>query len=141
MIIDLSKNKKEDREKIQELVGKPYSWLNRLKLGGIGSSRMQLSKYSTGFSEFFSHTHSNIYANIEIRPKGIIVHFKKYQTHLGWVVPFYKLTMYQSEYLSLHAEGQFLKFNPVFLKQDHKRFFKKLSDVKNDFLTEAYLFI
>jgi hypothetical protein len=141
MIIDLSKNLKEDRQKIQELVGKPFSFLKRIEQGGIGSARMQLRSYSQAFAQYFAHTHSNVFANIELRPKGIIVHFKKYQTHLGWIIPYYKLALYQSTQLSVHSDGQFLKFDPAFLKHDHARFFYKMKEAKNTFLGDDYLFI
>lgn len=138
MIYETSLQNPEDIACCNELVGNEYGLFDRMRLGGIGSTRLLIVQYSTVFGSYFPNVEMNKFANIELRPKGIIIHFQKQTSHFSWVIPYYKLSIYQSEYLSLHSDGHFLKFKKQFLKNDALPFFKRLYQFKSDAIQGDY---
>lgn len=77
MIIDSTAITPDLARKINKLVGKPFSLLVRLRMGGIGSHRMCVKAYSRGFENLLQRNSKLLYSNIELRPKGIIVHISQ----------------------------------------------------------------
>ncbi len=62
---------------INDEMGKPYSFLERIKLRGTGSSRMIIDCFSNDLDYLDNKLGDTQYANIELRPKGIIVRINK----------------------------------------------------------------
>ena len=62
-----------------------------------------------GFKFFIEQNNSLSYCNIELRPKGIIIHQNKRATRLSWIIPYYRLSIFHSDVLSFHCNGEFLK--------------------------------
>ena len=120
---------------INSIVGQPFSWLKRFKLGGVGSKRMIVKTCSPKFSFIQNKTEDINYGNIELRPKGIIVYINKGLETFAWPIPYYKLVVYKTEGLSLHANGGFIKFKPNKTLKENKSFISKLLDQKIHFQT------
>lgn len=135
MIAEISFKKKKVREQIDEMVGKPYSFIDRIKKGGIGSTRMIIEECSIDFHPFLTHTDKLKFASIEIRPKGILVHLNKNYSHFAWVIPYYKLSIYKSKYISIHADGSFLKCAKKSINTNNDKFLSKLIEYKNEHLS------
>jgi hypothetical protein len=126
--------KKEVRE-INNLVGKPFSFLERLKMKGIGSSRMILDEFSAGFKPFIRGNMGLLYCNVELRPNGIMVHFNQQYNRYSWVIPYYRLSMFRSDSLSIHAEGEFLRIRKDKHLKNNSDMIKRILDLKEkDFL-------
>lgn len=138
MIVDYSTRPVRITREINELVGKPFSFKMRLIMRGIGSHRMKIEKSSIEIYEKLSKFQQIKYGSVELRPKGILVHFKDNLTHWVWVIPYYKLVLYQTDYDSIHADGNFLNFNKVSLKQTNELFFKKILNLRNEFMEKNY---
>ncbi len=51
MIVDNSVPTPDLNRKINKLVGSPFSFLARYRMGGIGSHRMNIKSYSKGFEK------------------------------------------------------------------------------------------
>ena len=68
VILDTTYNSKEHKEIIQDLIGKSYSFLESLKMGGIGSKRMIIEDVSPNLDQYLNHVSGINYANIEMRP-------------------------------------------------------------------------
>ncbi|MEN8793370.1 MAG: hypothetical protein ABF294_02815 [Flavobacteriales bacterium] len=134
MIVDYSNRPVRITREINELVAKPYSIKMRLIIKGIGSQRMKNEKSSKEIFLKLSKFQNIKYGSVEIRPKGILVHFKDNLTHYVWVIPYYKLMLYQTDYDSIHAEGNFINFNKLSLKQTNIKFFKKLNHLKTEYV-------
>ena len=67
-------HKNEDHELIiNDLVGKSFSLRKKLKLRGVGSGRMVIDEASPKLEQTLLNGPDLNYANIELRPKGILV--------------------------------------------------------------------
>ena len=140
MIYDTTHTNKEAKEVFEDLLGKPYSFLKALKLGGVGSKRMMIEKVSPKFSSMMNNISDINYGNIELREKGIIVHINKGLKNYSWAIPFYQLHIYNTQTFSIHAQGNFVQFKKNNLLRENKSFLDKLVDLKieNSKLYELY---
>jgi len=121
MIKDTTVLEKEEIDEINTLVGKPFSLLERLRWGRVGSHRMIIESHSDHFNFIVRKNHDINYCNIELRPRGIIIHFNKRNMRYSWIIPFYKLVLFRSKTFSIHANGIFLKIrNDRYLEMNHK---------------------
>ena len=140
MIYDTTYNNKEAKEVFEVLLGKPYTFLKALKLGGVGSKRMMIEQVSPKFSSMMNNVSDINYGNIELREKGIIVHINKGLKNYSWAIPFYQLHLYNTQTFSIHAQGNFVQFKKNNLLRENKSFLDKLVDLKieNSKLYELY---
>lgn len=135
MIFNSTYQNDDTIELINDIVGQPFSWLKRFKLGGVGSKRMIVKTSSPKFSFIHNKTEDINYGNIELRPRGIVVYINKGLETFAWPIPYYKLVVYKSEGLSLHANGSFIKFKSNITFKENKSFISKLLDQKIHFQT------
>ena len=137
MIYDTSTKNKEIIRKINEKIGSGYSFLKSLKMGGTGSNRMLISQCSEDMKEFLSKFRGPKYASIELRPKGIIVHLKKNNTtHHSWVIPFYKLVIYNTDNFAIYEDGKFIRFDRSKFLPSNNKFVSRLLEMKAQYWTE-----
>ena len=126
MLKNISYNNPKIIDEINNYVGKPYTILKRLKIGGIGSSKLIINSADSIIENLLNLDNNLNYCNIEIRTKGIIIHFKSLLETYGLIVPFYKLKIFKgkaNEY-SIYIDNFFIKVN-VSEKNEHD-FFKKI---------------
>jgi hypothetical protein len=140
MIYNTTYNNKEAKEVFEVLLGKPYTFLKALKLGGVGSKRMMIEQVSPKFLSMMNNVSDINYGNIELREKGIIVHINKGLKNYSWAIPFYQLHIYNTQTFSIHAQGNFVQFKKNNLLRENKSFLDKLVDLKieNSKLYELY---
>lgn len=110
-LFDTSYSDKETKRKIDLAVGPAFSWKDRWRMKGIGSRRMVISDISKEHREYMNADHYISTANIELRPKGIIIHFRHKLQAYSWIMPFDTLTIISDEFLRLESEGLFIQFN------------------------------
>lgn len=126
MLKNISYNNQKIIDEINNYVGKPYTILQRLKIGGIGSSKLIVNSADSIIENLLNLDNNLNYCNIEIRPKGIIIHFKSLLETYGLIVPFYKLKIFKgkaNEY-SIYIDNFFIKVNAN--KKTEHDFFKKI---------------
>ena len=117
MIFNTTHTNKEYDAESKLITGNKYSFLESIKLGGIGSGRLFINSISEKINlGKLSFSEIN-YGNIELRKKGIIVHFTNKLERFSWIIPYYKLAFYNTDYFSIHSEGNFIKFNTSSRKQ------------------------
>lgn len=63
--------------KIQRELGDPFSWLAKLKLKGVGSSKVIYVGGSEALKDFQSSSQSLTYAQFEIWPQGLVVRYSQ----------------------------------------------------------------
>jgi hypothetical protein len=107
-------------------------------MGGIGSGRLFISKLSENLNLKKLKFSEIDYANIELRPKGIIVHFTNRLDRFSWVIPYYRLVFYNTEFFSIHANGGFINFTKNKNYRENKKFIKKINVFKNEFINGDY---
>lgn len=137
MIYDTSLKNKEIIRKINLELGKAYSFFKSIQMGGTGSSRMLIEQCSADMKKFVSKFQGANYASIELRPKGIIVHFKKNNTtHHSWVIPYYRLVIYNTDHFTIYEGGSFVRFNRSTFHLNNSSFIGKLLDLKAKYWAE-----
>ena len=119
-------------------LGKPFALLERVKMKGIGSKRFIIADVSEKLSSKEKQFSELSYGNIELRPKGIILHFNSRLSRFSWCIPYYKLVVYNASVFSIHAEGSFIKFRKDKNYIANKKFINKMIDYKNEFLQLGY---
>ena len=130
MLLNVSYNEPEVKEKIETAVGKPFSLKERWAKGGIGSSKLLITQTSIDIHNLLILDNNRNTCNIELRPKGIILRFRSLLETYALIIPYYKLTLYKGkakEY-SIYKDKQFVK-----VLADTKatfKFFSKLSKEK-----------
>jgi hypothetical protein len=106
---------------------------------GIGSGRMIIDKVSPKLERVLLNGPDINYANIELRPKGILVRITRRLDNFTWIIPYYQLYTYMTNGLSIHGQGEFLHFrNDRFLK-NNKEFIRKMLNLKVIFTKDYYI--
>lgn len=130
-------NKDYDKESTTS-VGNAFSFFEKIKIGGAGSSRLIIHELSAKLQPKNMHTVSINYANIELRPKGIIVHFTHRLDRYSWIIPYYRLIIFNTKTFSIHADGNFMQFQKNKNYTNNRKFIRKMTTLKNNFLNQDY---
>ncbi|WP_298536930.1 hypothetical protein [uncultured Algibacter sp.] len=130
MVLNSTYTNKEHREILEDLVGKPFSFLESLKMKGIGSKRMVINDVSPNLMSYMNGVADVNYANIELRIKGILIYINKGLESFTWAIPYYQLVVYKTNGSSIHAQGKFIHFLNNITFKENKSFFNKMMDQK-----------
>ncbi|MDG1330792.1 MAG: hypothetical protein P8P74_00565 [Crocinitomicaceae bacterium] len=136
MIFDGTYIDKETKEALEAELGKPFGVISRFKQGGIGSHRMIIEKSSTGFSQIMDRATGTVYGSVELRPKGILIHFNVKNTRHSWSIPFFRIVFYRTDYFSIHSEGEFISFRKDRMLKRNKSFFDRLLIQRNEYIQQ-----
>lgn len=134
MILDTTYHEKEHKSLLEDIVGKSFSFWQTLRLNGIGSKRMIINKVSPNLQQYLNKTSDLTYANLELRPYGILVHINKGLYNYTWAIPFRQLHIYKTEGTSIHAQGRFIQFRNSRTLKENRKFIEKLMAHRNEFL-------
>ena len=139
MIKNLSYNSKKINILLLELVGRPFSFIERLKLGGIGSNKLVVADASKDIVELLRLDNNVNYCNIEIRKNGLIIRFRSLLETYGFIIPYYKLIIYKGEsnIYSLYKDTNYIKF--FVDNKSTSLFIKKIIRLKTDYLNKTGL--
>ena len=130
MIFNTTLKNKDATATMNDLLGKPYSFVKAIKLGGVGSKRMIIDAVSPGFLKLINAVSDINYGNIELRQKGIVIHINKGLKNFSWAIPYYQLHTYKTEGFSIHAQGNFVRFKSTKLLKENKNFIDKIINCK-----------
>ena len=97
-------------------------------MGGIGSRRMVISSISEEYRQYLKADHYQSLANIELRPKGIIIHFRHKLQAYSWVMPYDTLIISFKASLLLESDGKFIEFNET---RGNEKFIERMMDLSN----------
>lgn len=128
MLFDTSIKNKEVTKEINALVGKPYSLLEIIKIGAIGSSRMEIIEFSKLFVKIMAWDKQAVFANIGMRPNGIVVVINVRLSNYSWVIPYNYLSIFKTDILTIHGQGQYLKFK--IQSEQNAKLIQKILDEK-----------
>lgn len=139
MILNTTYTNKDNDAMINEMVGRSFSIWEKLKMKGTGSGRMIITDVSPRLERALLNGPDINYANIELRPKGILVRITRRLDNFTWIIPYYQLYTYLTNGLSIHGQGEFLHFrNDRFLKSN-RDFIKKMLNLKVIFTKDYYI--
>ncbi|MFP2994813.1 hypothetical protein ABN763_02835 [Spongiivirga sp. MCCC 1A20706] len=138
MLFNTTYKNEDYQTESKHFVGKAFSFFETIKMGSIGSSRLMIAEFSQKLHPKNRVASEINYANIELRPKGIIVHFTNRLERYAWVIPYYRLVTYNTRTFSIHAEGHFIKLAKNKMYKNNKKFIDKMIDLKNQSLNLEY---
>ena len=95
-------------------------------MGGIGSRRMVIGDISEEYQKYLKAAHYQSHANLELRPKGLIIHFRHKLEAYSWIMPYASLEVEASDLLRLTSDGKFISFaeelDEAFIRKLEARF-------------------
>jgi len=97
------------------MVGRPYTFLERLKLKGVGSKRFSVSQNSEDFNLAMNPAHYVTMVNMEIRPNGILIYFRKKLDNYTAVYTFQELSITGERDLKLMTDTSYIVFKDAIL--------------------------
>ncbi|QXP58193.1 hypothetical protein [Olleya sp. HaHaR_3_96] len=130
MLLNTTHTSKANKDRINNLVGPSFTLLESIKLRGIGSKRMVVDKVSPNMASILNVVSDTNYGNIELRPKGVLIHVTKGLQNFTWAIPYYQLVVYKTDGSSIHANGKFIHFRNDKTFKENKAFFDKLMNEK-----------
>jgi len=134
MIYNTTRTDKNIDLAVNELVGKRFGIFHKLKNGSIGSEPFIIQSCSLEFDINFDSIEYNRKCNIELRPNGVIVHFRKNSSSFIWPIPFRHLTVYKSgQILSIYENTIYLKLKPKVNRKNNSPFILRLLNAKSSY--------
>lgn len=130
MVLNSTHTNKEHKDILEDLVGKPFSFLESFKMKGIGSKRMVINDVSPNLKPLMNAIADINYANIELRKKGVLIYINKGLQNFTWAIPYYQLVVYKTNGSSIHAQGKFIHFKNNQTFKENKKFFNKMLNEK-----------
>ena len=130
MLKNVSYHDDKIKNEINNLIGKPYSFFDKIKRGGIGSSKLLITKADKEIENLLVLDHNDNYCNIELRTNGIIIYFRSLLETYGLIIPYFKLVVFKvtkDEY-TFNIDSKFLKIK-VKSANDHS-FIRKITESK-----------
>ena len=125
---------KDEAKEINTILGDSFSFFQILKLRGIGSSRFVVDSVSEKLSQTINRVSDINYCSIELRPKGILVNITQQINLFSWVIPYYKLVIFNSNTFSIHANGSYIKMVKDKNYSNNKKFISKMLKLKQNSL-------
>ncbi len=124
-------NEKSVRRKIDAEVGKKFSFLERFKMGGIGSQRMRIISSSEEIDDLLQADAKRNLCNIEMRTGGLIVRFQSKMHTYAWTIPWHSLSLFRNgEVLSVYGSGNHIKVVTEYNESLDRRFVLKVMQYK-----------
>ncbi len=111
MLYNVSYNNPEITRKINEELGKPFSFRERIQQGGIGSPRLNILSSSIQIYNLLILDNNRNVCNIELRPEGILIGFRSLLESYAFPIPYYKLVLYKgkSDSYSFHRDNYYIE--------------------------------
>jgi len=126
MVLDTTHKNTDNDKLIHDIVGEPFSLVQKLKMNGVGSKRMIIDEVSPNMTSIMNTIADINYGSIELRPKGILLRITQGLKNFTWVIPYYQLVLYKVNGSSIHAQGRFVHFRDSKTFRENKKFFDKL---------------
>ena len=130
MLLNDSYNHKDVNRQILQAVGKPYGILERIKMKGNGSPRMNIIESSYEIEQLLSLDNNANWCYIELRPEGIILRFRSLLETFALVIPYWKLVLYKtdSDVYTIYKDAFFVRVRVN--SSNQIKFFHRLTELK-----------
>ena len=134
MIYNRTYFNKDEAKEINTIVGNSFSFLQILKLRGIGSSRFVIDSVSKKLSQTINEVSDINYCSIELRPNGILVNITQQLNLFSWIIPYYKLVIFNSNTFNIHSSGLYIKMVKDKSYSNNKKFITKMLKLRQESL-------
>ena len=109
MLFNTSYKNDDYVKEANRLIGKTYSFIEKLKMRGVGSRRLIVEELSSLIKPKNMQEIDINFASIELRPKGIVIHFSNRLDRYSWIIPYRLMAIFSTQTFSIHSNGQFIK--------------------------------
>lgn len=99
-------------------------------MGGIGSGKLIVRTTSEKLDHCFGKSQDIKFVIIELRKKGIIIHIRNSINNYVWLIPFHHLSIFKSDFLSIHGAGEFIKIDLSCMQRNNIDFIDKIMRMK-----------
>jgi len=131
VIINLPSPDKKTEQAIQKVAGPAFSFVQRIKMKGIGCSKLQIVEASPEIQKLITQNVDTAYCNLELREAGMVVGFNSTGRIYGWCIPYYQLNIYvNSGKLSVYGPKHNIKAVAPFNGSVDKKFLRKVLGLK-----------
>ena len=130
MILNISYKDNKQLELINNSVGKPYSLIDKIKLGGVGSPKYYIKSSDKKIDSLLILDNNDNTCNIEMRPKGIIIRFRSLLETFALVIPYFKLSIFKptGDTYSIHSGEN--KIIIITQTENKRKFIKRVLEQK-----------
>jgi hypothetical protein len=135
MLYDTSIKDKDTKREIDARIGKAYTFFEAIRQGAIGSSRMEVVEYSKLFAKVMAQRKQTVFANLSLRPHGLMVIINVRLSNYSWVIPYHYLSIFKTNLLVIHGQGEFLKLKVE--GNQNKKILDKILARKNELFSES----
>jgi len=118
MIVNITYPSKQITKEIDDVVGVSYTFFERIRMGGIGTAKLQIVEATEEIHKLLSNSLETKYCHLECRRKGLIVGFRSVMKIFVWLIPYHQLS----------------KLNAPFNGQINKKFIRKVLALKAEYL-------
>ena len=134
---NISYKNHEIKREVENLVGKSFGWIERWRMGGIGSQRMLVLASSEAIEKLLAVNNHQRFCSIELRPKGVILAFRSRLDTYGLIIPYRNLGLFKSdESLRVYSGSHFIQLDLSKTNHSTHRFLSRLMTYKSSVLQE-----
>lgn len=140
MIHDLTYQNRQANLEINKAIGKPFGILSKERWSGIGSERLVVKNAEGQLEQIFSNNFGQNFANIEIRPNGILLRIRYRLEVFGVAIPFAQLSIFKTDasYFSLFAGSEKITLTNYQGRAFNQKFLNKIMAAKAAYFEEHH---
>jgi hypothetical protein len=137
MIINYTYPNPKLKNQIKKSVGSSFGFIERFKMGGIGTSKLQMVEASDEIYKLVSHKTDTIYCYIECRNDGIVVGFHSTLKVYLWLIPYLFLEIeLEDKFVIIRNEINEIKLKVPFNGKLENSYFNKIDQLKLNHLNK-----
>ena len=132
MLFDVNSDPSEIFKLVDEICGKPFSWLKRIRTNNFGSSKYLLNSINKNkFNIDIENYNNTVGVNFDLREKGIVFFFRYNNNEFVEACIYPKITIQSNDNIFvIQTDKNLYKFD-VLNTQNHLKFVKNFFNYKN----------
>ena len=132
VLLDVNSDPSETFKLVNEICGKPFSWLKRIRTNNFGSSKYLLNSINKNkFNIDIENYNNTVGVNFDLREKGIVFFFRYNNNEFVEACIYPKITIQSNDNIFvIQTDKNLYKFD-VLNTQNHLKFVKNFFNYKN----------
>jgi len=132
VLLDVNSDPSETFKLVDEICGKPFSWLKRIRTNNFGSSKYLLNSINKNkFNIDIENYNNTVGVNFDLREKGIVFFFRYNNNEFVEACIYPKITIQSNDNIFvIQTDKNLYKFD-VLNTQNHLKFVKNFFNYKN----------
>lgn len=132
MILNITYPTPKDKRSMAQIVGPAYSFLERIKMGGIGTSKLVIIEATDEIHSLLTVTGDTTYCHLECRKLGLVIGFQTTMKIYVWLIPYRQLSVYyNSGQMTIYGPKNSIKVKAPFNGTIDKKFVRKILTLKS----------